>query len=133
MKIKNITWLKMRNFILLSFIFMAVGLSACADGQTPTPTKFITNDSTLLFTFVKDSLYVDTYESGCGIECYRLEIKTEKRSETLYKAYKFVLDDDGTDRPEIHYIRLSKYPMGAHWEYYIKFDDEEIIPIIKIH
>ena len=123
----------MRNFILLSFIFMVVGLSACADGQTPTPTKFITNDSTLLFTFVKDSLYVDTYESGCGIEEYRLEIVTEKRSETLYKAYKFVLYDDGTDRPEIHYIRLSKYPMGAHWEYYIKFDDEEIIPIIKIH
>ena len=123
----------MRNFILLSFIFMVVGLSACADGQTLTPTKFITNDSTLLFTFVKDSLYVDTYESGCGIEKYRLEIETETLSETLYKAYKFALDDDGTDRPEIHYIMLSKDPMGAHWEHYIKFDDEEIIPIIKIH
>lgn len=123
----------MRKFILLSFIFMAVGLSACSDEQTPTPTKFITNDSTLLFTFVKDSLYVDTYESGCGIEEYRLEIETETRSETLYKAYEFVLDDDGTDRPEIHYIRLSKDPMGAHWDYTIKFDDEKIIPIIKIH
>lgn len=123
----------MRNFVLLSFIFMVVGLSACADGQTPTPKKFITNDSTLLFTFVKDSLYVDTYESGCGIEEYRLEIETETLSETLYKAYKFVLDDDGTDRPEIHYIRLSKNPMGAHWDYIIKFDDKEIIPIIKIH
>lgn len=123
----------MRKFILLFFIFIVAGLSACADGQTPTPTKFITNDSTLLFTFVKDSLYVDTYESGCGIEEYRLEIEAETRSETLYKAYKFVLDDDGTDRPEIHYIRLSKDPMGAHWDYIIKFDDEEIIPIIKIH
>ena len=123
----------MRNFILLSFIFMVVGLSACADGQTPTPTKFITNDSTLLFTFVKDSLYVDTYESGCGIECYRLEIETETRSETLYKAYEFVLDDDGTDRQEIHHIRFSKDPMGAHWDYFIKFDNEEIIPIKKIN
>lgn len=123
----------MRNFILLSFIFMVVGLSACADGQTPTPKKFITNDSTLLFTFVKDSLYVGTYESGCGIECYRLEIETETRSETLYKAYEFVLDNDGINRSEIHYIRLSKNPIGNHWEYYIKFDDEEIIPIIKIH
>lgn len=123
----------MRKFILLFFIFIVAGLSACADGQTPTPTKFITNDSTLLFTFVKDSLYVDTYESGCGIEEYRLEIEAETRSETLYKAYKFVLDDDGTDRIEIHYIRLSKHPMGAHWDYIIKFDDEEIIPIIKIH
>jgi hypothetical protein len=123
----------MRNFILLSFIFIVARLSACTDGQTPTPTKFITNDSTLLFTFVKDSLYVDTYESGCGIECYRLEIDTETRSETLYKAYEFVLGDDGTYRPEIHFIRLSKDPMGAHWEYFIKFDDEEIIPIIKIN
>lgn len=123
----------MRNFILLSFIFIVVGLSACTEGQTPTPTKFMTNDSTLLFTFVKDSLYVDTYESGCGIECYRLEIEIETSSETLYKAYEFVLDNDGTYRTEIHYIRLSKDPMGTHWEYYIKFDDEEIIPITKIH
>ena len=123
----------MRNFILLSFIFIVVGLSACTEGQTPTPTKFVTNDSTLLFTFVKDSLYVDTYESGCGIECYRLEIETETRSETLYKDYEFVLGDDGTYRPEIHFIRLSKDPMGAHWDYIIKFDDEEIIPIIKVN
>lgn len=123
----------MRNFILLSFIFIVVGLSACSKGQTPTPTKFITNDSTLLFTFVKDSLYVDTYESGCGIEEYRLEVETETRSETLYKAYEFVLDDDGTYRSEIHFIRLSKNPIGNHWEYFIKFDDEETIPIIKIN
>ena len=123
----------MRNLILFSFILIAVGFSACSEGKTPTPTKFLTEDSSLLFTFVGDSLYVDTYESGCGIECYRLEIETETRSETLYKAYEFVLGDNGTHRPEIHFIRLSKNPMGAHWEYYIKFDDEEIIPIIKIH
>ena len=105
--------IKMKNLFLVFFIYILAGLSACSKGQTPTPTKFITNDSTLLFTFVKDSLYVDTYESGCGIECYRLEIKTETRSETLYKAYGLVLNDDGTDRSEIHYIRLSKDPMGA--------------------
>ena len=123
----------MRNLILCSFILIAVGFSACSEGKTPTPTKFLTEDSSLLFTFVGDSLYVDTYESGCGIECYRLEIETETRSETLYKAYEFVLGDDGIDRPEIHYIRLSKNPIGNHWEYFIKFDNEEIIPIIKIH
>ena len=122
----------MRNFVLFSFILIAVGLSACADGQTPTPTKFVTNDSTLLFTFVKDSLYVDTYESGCGIEAYRLEVEIETRSETLYKAYKVVLDDDGTERQEIHHIRFSKDPIGNHWDYIIKFDDDKIIPIVKI-
>ena len=123
----------MKNLFLVFFIYILAGLSACSKGQTPTPTKFITNDSTLLFTFVKDSLYVDTYESGCGIEEYRLEVEIETSSETLYKAYEFVLGDNGTHRPEIHFIRLSKNPMGAHWEYYIKFDDEEIIPINKIH
>lgn len=123
----------MKNLILFSFILIAVGFSACSEGKTLTPTKFLTEDSSLLFTFVGDSLYVDTYESGCGIECYRLEIETETRSETLYKAYEFVLGDDGIDRPEIHYIRLSKNPIGNHWEYFIKFGNEEIIPIIKIH
>lgn len=123
----------MKNFILLSFIFTLAGLSACLKKQTPTPTKYVTEDSTLVFTFVKDSLYVDTYESGCGIECYRLEVEVKTKYETLYKAYEFILEHDGTDRPEIHYIRLSKNPIGAHWEYFIKFDDEEIIPIIKVN
>ena len=123
----------MRNFVLLSFIFMVVGLSACADGQTPTQTKFITNDSTLLFTFVKDSLYVDTYESGCGIEQYRLEKEFSDGNESIYKAYLSVLGENTDEKIEIHYIMLSKDPMGAHWDYIIKFDDEKIIPIIKIH
>ena len=123
----------MRNFILLSFIFMVVGLSACADGQTPTPTKFITNDSTLLFTFVKDSLYVDTYESGCGIEQYRLEKEFSDGNETIYKAYLSVLGENTDEKIEIHYIMLSKDPMGAHWDYIIKFDDEEKIPVIKVN
>ena len=122
----------MRNFILISFIFMVVGLSACADGQTPTPTKFITNDSTLLFTFVNDSLYVDTYESGCGIEQYRLEKEFSDGNKTIYKAYLSVLGENTDEKIELHRVMLSK-AFGAHWEYYIKFDDEEIIPIIKIH
>ena len=122
----------MRNFILIAFIFMVVGLSACADGQTPTPTKFITNDSTLLFTFVKDSLYVDTYESGCGIEQYRLEKEFSDGNKTIYKAYLSVLGENTDEKIELHRVMLSK-AFGAHWEYYIKFDDEEKIPVIKVN
>ena len=121
----------MKKLLILSSILL-ISACSCAEKQKQL-SKYVSEDSTLVFTFVKDSLYVDTYESGCGIECYRLEIETETRSETLYKAYKLVLDDEGTDRSEIHYIRLSKNPIGNHWEYYIKFDDEEIIPINKIH
>ena len=122
----------MRNFILFSFIFIVIGLPACTERQAPTPTKFVTNDSTLLFTFVKDSLYVDTYESGCGIEQYRLEKEFSDGNETIYKAYLSVLGENTDEKIELHGVMLSK-AFGAHWEYYIKFDDEEKIPIIKIH
>ena len=122
-----------KRFLLACILAFLAVLMACSGEVNKETKKYLSTDSTLLFTFVGDSLYVDTYESGCGIECYRLEIETETRSETLYKAYEFVLDDDGTDIPEIHFIRLSKDPMGAHWDYIIKFDDEEIIPIIKIN
>ena len=120
----------MMRFIL--FIFLSVMVSACSAEQQ-TPTKYITSDSTLVFTFVKDSLYVDVYESGCGIECYRLEVESKTDNETLYKGYEFILSEDWCDYETTHSIRLFKTPINSHWEYYIKFDDEEIIPIIKIN
>lgn len=114
----------MRNFILLYFMFIVFGLSACTERQTPTPTKFVSNDSTLLFTFTNDSLYIDAYGSGCGIEAYRLKKVYGNENETLYEGY--------LTPNSIHSIRLSKDPMGSHWEYLIKFDGEEIIPINRM-
>ena len=111
-------------FILYVCVFGWVGCSYSQVTTQPKETKFVSNDSTLLFTFVKDSLYVDTYESGCGIEAYRLKKVYGNENETLYEGY--------LTPNSIHSIRLSKDPMGSHWEYLIKFDGEEIIPINRM-
>ena len=117
--------------LLILFSILLVSVCSCADKQKQL-SKYVSEDSTLVFTFVNDSLYVDTYESGCGIEQYRLEKEFSDGNETIYKAYLSVLGENTDEKIELHRVMLSK-AFGAHWEYYIKFDDEEIIPIIKIH
>jgi hypothetical protein len=74
---------------------------------------------------------VDTYESGCGIEQYRLEKVSSNNGGNVYKAYLCVLDESANEKIELHSIKLCK-AFGAHWEYRIKFDDEGMIPIMKI-
>ncbi len=119
----------MKKLLILSFILL-VYVCSCV-GKQKQFSKYVSNDSTLVFTFVNDSLYVDTYESGCGIEQYRLEEEFSNKNETIYKAYLCVIDESANEKIELHYIRLSKDPMGAHCDYCIKFDDEGMIPIIK--
>lgn len=120
----------MRKLLILSFILL---VSACScNGKQKQLSKYVSEDSTLVFTFMNDSLYVDTYKSGCGIEQYRLEEEFSNNNETIYKAYLCVLDESTNEKIELHGIRLFKDPMGAHWNYYIKFDDEGMIPIMKI-
>ena len=121
----------MKKLLILSFILL---VSACswADKQEQL-SKYVSEDSTLVFTFVNDSLYVDTYESGCGIEQYRLEEEFSSNNEIIYKAYLCALDENTNEKIELHSIRFSKDPMGTHWDYTIKFDDEDMIPIIKIN
>jgi len=119
----------MKKLLILFFILL-VSVCSCAEKQKQL-SKYVSEDSTLVFTFVNDSLYVDTYESGCGIEQYRLEEEFSSNNEIIYKAYLSVLDED--EKIELHSIRFSKDPMGAHWDYTIKFDDEDMIPIIKIN
>ena len=121
----------MKKLLILSFILLA-SICSCADKQKSL-SKYVSKDSTLVFTFVNDSLYVDTYESGCGIEQYRLEEEFSNNNEIIYKAYLYILDENTNEKIELHSIRLSKDPIGVHWDYYIKFDDEGMIPIIKIN
>lgn len=43
-------------------------------------TKYISSDCSEVFTFVgNDSLYIDTYESGCGIAAYKLTRISENK------------------------------------------------------
>ena len=119
----------MKKLLFLSFILL-VSACSCANKQKQL-SKYISKDSTLVFTFVNDSLYVDTYESGCGIEQYRLDEVSSNNDGIVYKAYLHVLDENANEKIELHSIMLCK-PFGAHWEYHIKFDDEDMIPIMKI-
>ena len=121
--------IKMKKLLIL-FSILLVSVCSCADKQKQF-SKYVSEDSTLVFTFVNDSLYVDTYESGCGIEQYRLEKEFSDGNETIYKAYLSVLGENTDEKIELHGVMLSK-AFGAHWEYYIKFDDESVIPIKKI-
>lgn len=121
--------IKMKKLLIL-FSILLVSVCSCADKQKQL-SKYVSEDSTLVFTFVNDSLYVDTYESGCGIEQYRLEKEFSDGNETIYKAYLSVLGENTDEKIELHGVMLSK-AFGAHWEYYIKFDDESVIPIKKI-
>jgi hypothetical protein len=130
----------MRKLILLFFIFILFGVSACNSNntmQTPTMTeKFISEDSTLVFTFVvnggiNDSIYVDTYESGCGLESYQVKIESEMSSITHVTHYWTDEPIDGTeDEHDIYLIRS-----GNHWEnnkYKIRFGNGEFIPIVRL-
>jgi hypothetical protein len=123
----------MKKLLILSFILL-VSACSCANKQKQL-SKYISKDSTLVFTFVNDSLYVDTYESGCGMEQYRLEEVSSNNDETIYKAYLCVLDENINEKIELHRIMLCKNNSinAAHWECYIKFDDEDMIPIMKIN
>ena len=121
----------MKKSLILFFILL-VSVCSCADKQKQL-SKYVSEDSTLVFTFVNDSLYVDTYESGCGIEQYRLEKEFSNNKVTIYKAYLCVLDESTNEKIELHNIIVFKNVLDAHWSYYIKFDDEGMIPIIKIN
>lgn len=112
----------MNKLLILLSIILVSACSHCS-GQRPSSTKYITRDSTLVFTFEGDTLYVDTYESGCGLETYYLTDMKIKDGETLYKGYY-------EDEP--HDICLYGNVSGGHWEYFIKFDNESVIPLIKI-
>lgn len=111
----------MKKIAFFLFIILVSAYSHCS-GQRPFSTKYVTRDSTLVFTFEGDRLYVDTYESGCGLETYCLTDIKSKDGETLYKGY---YED------ELHDICLYGNVSGGHWEYFIKFDDDAPIPIIK--
>lgn len=127
--------------IMLITAFPSV-LTACNGKADKTYTNFVSVDSTLSFTFIgMDSLYVDTYKSGCGIEQYRLayiagnceSVDEIAMSPTFCNDFVGILtifDFHGKiERIEKHYIRISKNVVGNHYEYFIRFDNEDPTPI----
>lgn len=136
----------MKKFVLACVMVCAiVMLHGCKIGrativpaetkETKAYTKYITSDSTLTFIFVGDSLYIDDFNSGCGIEAYRLEFiaSNPNADDVVYDGYEYVLNYDGnTNHLEKHRIRIYDDPLGAHYEYRIEFDNDDPIQLIKV-
>lgn len=122
-----------KRFLLACILAFPAVLMACSGEVNKETTKYLSTDSTLLFTFVGDSLYIDTADSGCGLEVYHLEVvaSNNKGTDIVYKGVEWVLDDIG-EHEETHTIRLSKYEFGGHWCYLIKFDNDKPIETFRV-
>ena len=116
----------MKKFLFTILTLSILVLVSCAPTSAKSePTKYVTIDSSLVFIFQDDTLFVDTYESGCGIEYYTLKLQCEtSEGEIVYDAYR----NDGTKT----IIRLLPNLLSNHYDYWLKIGDEGVIPIVKI-
>lgn len=108
------------TILTLSIFVLASCAPTSAKGET---TKYVTIDSTLVFVFQDDTLFVDTYESGCGIEYYKLSKRTEDNGEVVFDAR----CNDGAKTT----IRLMPNHLSSHYDFWIKFGNDRRIPIVK--
>ena len=69
--------------------------------------KYISDSGELMFTFTKDSLYVDMARSGCGISAFKLSKKMENRKVIAFDAFETYLEDDSLTYREV-FIKLRK-------------------------
>lgn len=63
--------------------------------------EYILSDSTEVFTFVNDSLYIDCYNSGCGIDSYKLTKDSLKQNLWYGKCIDFETNIERIDTIEI--------------------------------
>lgn len=78
------------------------------------------------YTFTKDSLYIDTYETGCGIAAMSLK----KISEYEYKATDTIYDIND-DPVSITTYNLSFFPCIWDKNSFAVYRDNKVIDIIK--
>lgn len=79
----------MKRLILFIFTLALATSSFAING------KFIATGGELMFTFVKDSLYVDMAGSGCGISAYKLgKGRMNSDGSISYDAYETYLEYD---------------------------------------
>jgi hypothetical protein len=118
--------------VLLVMLFMVFGLNTShainLDG------RYISQSGELMFTFVKDSLYVDMWPSGCGISCFKL-IKNKKKStksKVLFKAFETYVEDEEPTYREV-FIRVLAKGRKLYIEYYGKDKDRKYNTNEKYH
>ena len=62
----------MKQLFLIAFALL---LMSCGIQGNTFNGKFISIDNEYVYTFCNDSLYIDTYDSGCGCAAYKLDFK----------------------------------------------------------
>ena len=128
---------KLIYIITCVFCLFLGSLTSCDNRHGGLYQAYITNDSTISFLFVHDSLYIDTIGDYCNTPYYF-------KDKNVIGSY--CIDDSvcGGNGEMIYivrkskhfdatYIRISQDPLGNHWNYLIKVGDNNIINVSKVY
>ena len=116
-------------FVTLFFSFISlISFGANLNGTyISTDVVNINNeDIKIAYTFTGDSLYIDTYDSGCGIACVSLE----RINDTEFNATEIIIDIHDT-KATIKKYKMSFIPCIFENNCYAVCCNDEIIDIIK--
>lgn len=69
--------------------------------------EYILSDKSEIFTFTNDSLYIDCYNSGCGIDAYKLSKSNQKENTWFGKRIDLETDSTIIDTIEIKKVNDS--------------------------
>ena len=109
----------MKRLILFIFTLVLAASSFAING------KFIATGGELMFTFVKDSLYVDMAGSGCGISAYKLgKGRMNLDGSISYDAYEMYLEDD-QEKCRMVLITIKRERHGYKITYYGRDKDRK--------
>lgn len=125
--------IKISNMRKLFTTLICVFISAISFGANLNGTYISTDimninneDIKVAYTFTGDSLYIDTYDSGCGIAC----ISLEKINDIDFNAIETIIDIYDT-KATIKKYKMSFIPCIFENNCYAVCCNDEVIDIIK--
>ena len=115
---------------LFTFIFLTLSIASysriLSGSYISDDEKYCVDNTKVAYTFVGDSLYIDTYESGCNITCLSLE----KINNNDYNATEIITDVYNSTAITILY-KMSFIPCAWDDNCYIVCRNNEVIDIIR--
>lgn len=134
---KFILWRKLIYIIAFNFCLFLGSLTSCSNHHGELHQAYITNDSTISFLFVHDSLYIDTIGNYCNTPYYF----KDKNVIGSYCIDDSVFGENGeviyivrkSKHFDATYVRVSPDPLGNHWNYLIKVGNNDIINVSKAY
>lgn len=124
-------------FLLMLFCVLLVDCRHKPDEAHQISEMYMTHDSTFIFTFDYNSLYIDTIGDYIGMGLYYfnnddtnglyiIEDKTEVNGEVIYTLTKYETHDTMV-------IGLKPNLRGNHWSYLLRIDDNEPVNVNKVN